>query len=1467
MATSGGYQESLIWTTLPNGYDGELLQLSVFLAPQLSVISPTSPDNVTLSDYADFANWPQTLANHAPSFTVTFAEGATTVTESATIVTAATPGGITGPAAWSALFTPTTTPVTPWTFQDFTTWATSTFSTSDLQSAMADIYALFASAYPTNPMIVQATPTFTGQPVADLPDPSWGPVQTDDTTTLLWNVFQELATPVDVLADLAAFHTPLPDQTGNAPATPVFDFHQSISSLNHFPLVQRLLGIAFDLTVPVPRGIAYGTVKVSVTPTWTSTAAPAPINLSPITMTTYSASEFQPAPQGTDYANRMLALNDASRFSITDVDLDLAGDRLLSFCASLSFLEDAQQNAGGRNDTRYGGFAPGSAAVTLPALRTSGPQLLWNGYLNSSLTGFGALLSAQASLNSEYQTWLEDRSTNPVPVLYAENVVRGLRFDIYTSSDASPQWLSLHGRSGTYLFGADGGSQVGFDAVDEGFTIPSASTPAGTSTPSESFRVHESVVRWHGWGLSAPRPGGKLSNSGDNGVDPEVANTPPAPSNSSPSAPQVGATFTNPTSATATTSLYPKLRFGNSYMMRARAVDLAGNSLPYSSSDATTATVFTHYRYQPVGPPMMAGVAPFGIGEGTWVMVLLDDQVATPTPNGRWLFPPKVSELVAEEHGMLDGFSFGNPPNPADPPAGDSATYALLCNLDNTDLIGVTDTPYDYTATPIAQSDDANGVPYFTGSPMPWTPWFSDPFSFGPALVGLPGLSPWSAQWNGTWPAADPWLLQLVTGDSASTLVTNPTNSTPGLVQVALPPAATQLVRVSSALPAAGLDAMGVWQWINELGTPPALDVATGGQVWSLSPYGVLRLVHAVRLPLVAPTFQSPESSRTAGSVSVDITDLEFLVDAASTGTLDISATWVDIEDDPADAQLGLATSSGHAFKLSVADPNPTTPDAQPLTLFETPEPFSFGPAGPSPYSQTTHAESATHHVGDTKHHLVEYTATGTSRFADMFTATVTRTATVGTPFDVSTAALGIDPTSVVVVDTTSNTEFVQGTDYTVKASPPQITVLATASHPSGTVDLAVTYRPVTTRAGHPAPVHVLSSAPPKAPVINQIVPAWQLVGPAGSLSTGIDLARTGGFLRVYLDRPWFSSGDGELLGVVTTVTTEDNAYVSTFPARTQVQRWVTMMGIDPINYYDESDTPWPVIPTHFEHLALVPDVPYRPPYTSPPQVYLAEDQAALYQVWPYDVNFDAGSGRWYADIAPRPGITQEGTYAPPPGYFIRLALCRFQPYSTYEADGPGALGPLEVSPVALAVFAQPVPDRSVSVTANTSDSTHKSVLVAVSGPGYQGWRPPVFQVQQANDVDQYDENNPDAPSSPYIYGSTGMVKTKSTSTMAVEVQTLNATFVAAGLTGDLAWETVGAPQTLYPTFPGNSLVTWGKKNSSGKPGVVTLPDATTSSTKMRLRISEIDYLPGDTAPSTVSTAYRRPFVCVIPIN
>jgi hypothetical protein len=1486
----------LVWTALPNGIDDahdQVLNLSVFLAPQLTATVPMGDAFAPLSLFPDFSDWPGTISS-APdgpiTFTVTFDGPGGVLTVPATDVTPVIRPGVDAGAAWRAIFDPDTTEVEPFVFQDYSIRTVHSFPVNQIAAFVSSIYGTIGSISPTDPILLNATlaqgdndngyfsaSNPTAQQIYEelgglFPAGRNGDASSGAASPAL------LSAPAAAFEQLRAFHAPLSDLSYAIPDTPTLDFHQALTGLNNYPEILRLFHLVFDLKVRIPATMPDGNLTVLVTPTWTPTpdSGVTTTNVTPWTAATLTPTTFRPTPQGPDYGNGMLGLNDTTRFSVTDLDTDLAADRLDSLSVA---LQTGQRSQLEQTFSSYLDENPASTALTVPALRSAGPQVIWTGYAAAGFAGFSGLLDGQKALQSSLTTWQASPSPATLPVIYAEQLMRGHRFDVFTASETAPTWRSLCGRRGRYTFGPSTSHPVVLRVDDEGTVSPGASQKAGTTGPPPTdLWVHESIARWNGWGLCAQRPGRQIDRY-TNTTDLNPENMPEAPSTPGPSAPQMAAYFVSPTPARPSL-LFPKLRFGSEYQFRARGVDLAGNSVDVTSTDASTATApFTHYRYEPVLPPVEAGMAPFAPGEATLYLVLLDDQVDPPGTNGRWLFPPRVSELMAEEHGMLDGFSLGSPPDRTDGPSGAVTTYDLIVNYDGGNLGNVTATPNDFSAPLIGTFDDGNqGVPYFTGTPQPWTPWLSDPLSAGPALSGLPGLAAGDVltpTWNGVWPQLDPIVVTLAAGATSASQFVAPTSSAPGTVEVTLPPAEVALVRVSSALAPGALDVLGVWQWFGASPTSPLATLANQGQVWLLSPFQVLRMVHAVRTPLVPPALGSPVADRTPGSLSVDLDDPKFQVDPKSTSHVDVVAQWTDPYDNPSDptsdpaepppgtsSKRSTVTSGGPAFRLSIPDPTPTGPEAQPLSIVQPEQPFAFAPNE----DNRTHQESATHHVGDTLHHLVYYTATGTSRFAELFEQTETTSMTVGTAVTLGSAALGLNGASVEVTIGTDKLD--NGVDFSVDESARTVTLLATAARPAGsTYSAQIDYQPTVTVTGEARAVEVLSTARPKAPVISQVVPAWQLEGPSGSVDAGgISVVRTGGFLRVYLDRPWYTSGGGELLGVVTTVTSPSDSFSSTFPTLPQ-QSWVTMMGIDPINYVEASTTPWPVVPNAFADLADMPEVPYRPPYANPPQVHLAEDSEGFYQVWPYEVAYDGGSGRWYADIAPRPGETQEGTYPPPPGYFIRLALVRFQPYSIPVGGIEG--GTVEVSPVVTATFAQPVPDRSVSVVTDTADKTGKTVSVTVTGPAYQGWRSPQDLGSLPNI--QYDADNLYAPSNTSIYGAdiVETVGTQHTSTMVVEVQVQDEVLNKLGIEGDLAWKTTSAgPVLLPPTFSGEVFVTWGGSGSvGGNPGSVTLPDPVTSTTKMRLRISEIDYYPDDAAPAAVNTSLRRPFVTLIPLN
>ena len=141
----------------------------------------------------------------------------------------------------------------------------------------------------------------------------------------------------------------------------------------------------------------------------------------------------------------MLGLNDTTRFSVTDLDTDLAGDRLDSLSVA---LQTSQSSQFGQTHSSYLRVAPATMALTVPALRSTGPQVVWTGYATAEDAGFTGLLGGQKELRGRLTSWLALPTTAELPVVYAEQLIRGHRFDVYTASETTPAWRSLCGRYG-----------------------------------------------------------------------------------------------------------------------------------------------------------------------------------------------------------------------------------------------------------------------------------------------------------------------------------------------------------------------------------------------------------------------------------------------------------------------------------------------------------------------------------------------------------------------------------------------------------------------------------------------------------------------------------------------------------------------------------------------------------------------------------------------------------------------------------------------------------------------------------------------------------------------------------------------------------------------------------------------------------------------------------------------------------
>ncbi|MCE0485268.1 hypothetical protein [Ornithinimicrobium sediminis] len=226
---------------------------------------------------------------------------------------------------------------------------------------------------------------------------------------------------------------------------------------------------------------------------------------------------------------------------------------------------------------------------------------------------------------------------------------------------------------------------------------------------------------------------------------------------------------------------------------------------------------------------------------------------------------------------------------------------------------------------------------------------------------------------------------------------------------------------------------------------------------------------------------------------------------------------------------------------------------------------------------------------------------------------------------------------------------------------------------------------------GAPRELTVVSSARPAAPVVTDVGPLllWEEQTEADQPFALRRTRRSGA--RVWLDRPWFSSGDGELLGVVLAASDAVPPSLSSRWGKDPTQ----LTGIPPTTTMPPLVGLGDLVLTMVAGEVVDPR-PGRPvtPFVSSALVD-AKDTPTV-SVLGYRPEFHPGRRQWFVDVAMDPG---DSVWP-----FVRLALARYQPHSL-----PGH----DLSPVVMADWVQPLPER----TATASRRTDETVRLTVTGP------------------------------------------------------------------------------------------------------------------------------------------------------
>lgn len=991
----------------------------------------------------------------------------------------------------------------------------------------------------------------------------------------------------------AALAAALPATT-NTHAAHEPDFHQVLGALGEHPALLRRLGLVVDLTVPVSALRSVGAGSDDLT---TGRIRVVPTGWQPIThgrlsspWTALDIQTLRPLSRPDAGAPRTRELLDPAAAAIEVVQIDVDGAALKAIDTSAT-LAKQRANADRPID------AEREAGV--PSLRSAGFAIVRPNTASDLNETFNLAHNHQARMET---------GTPEADTFYAEDLTRGYRLDV--REERTRTWRSLHERVVSYR-SPDGGPATP-SVTDEGFlqlglTEPAA--PAAPNGPANELYVHETLVHWDGWSLSAPRPG--LSLSADpRAPDPALPETQPArvPNTARTSLPLEITAVARPGSL-------PRLRFGSRYRFRLRPVDLAGNSLTLAEADRLVASpdgdrfAFPpapqpYQRFDPVPAPVVVLRQPTGAGEAIDRLVLRSEYdrtaeaYAAANPERgftaiteRHIAPPKAAQITAESHGRFDA-AIG---------AANRSEIARQYEIAKREQGAL---------TPSVGADGAPGDPIHPEAQLR-LPYLPDPLAIGAAITNLPGVtagtilrltsqaissSPTPSQstpaqapvviaappdagieaasgavaladagaaisslslvdyGDGAWPDRLPFRLRLA--ETAEPGAAPFWDAAERVLSVFLPKAASQEVWLSSATAHDQIDLLGLWQWMVE--DKQARLSPSELERWQrvfgiLAADGLFWLLTPFRRLRLVHAVQRPlEESKIL--VLEPVTRLPNETHADLVGIVRVNgASTANLElraawSEPVDRLEDATPGTDHGSAVIVEVP--IGGDRGPLAHYRPEEDSVRFLPGPS----DGQSRRARHELRDTKHRRVHYRTVATTRFREFF------------PEEIAN-------------------------------DPDQITRI------SSEVELSIP-----------------SSARPAGPLVRYVVPAFGWDQTTRNDPQVLVRRRQGG-VRVLLNRPWFSSGEGELLGVVCWP-------VGSSPSAESLP-YITRWGRDPIWRAPAASVP-----------SAVPTVEAFTRATAyATELRLADDERVTVDVAGHEVWFDPARGLWTCDLAiDRPG-------------------------------------------------------------------------------------------------------------------------------------------------------------------------------------------------------------------------------------
>jgi hypothetical protein len=452
------------------------------------------------------------------------------------------------------------------------------------------------------------------------------------------------------------------------------------------------------------------------------------------------------------------------------------------------------------------------------------------------------------------------------------------------------------------------------------------------------------------------------------------------------------------------------------------------------------------------------------------------------------------------------------------------------------------------------------------------------------------------------------------------------------VLDIGLPAGDVQRFRLSSSVGRDDLDLFGIWRSLPKVirQNSDVIEAAADGWLWALTPFDDVTLVHAVPRPLEAPRPTSLWPIRPKEG-STDVVLLGAVdIHGPSTESLTLEAKWMDPVDDLSLPEWEERNQNAVAFTTAIRPEEDLAILQHQKNGAEVYIP-GFGPVW---------GHQALHQLGDTKHHTINYRFRAHTRFREYFDAA----ALLPNPGNIGDGDEPVDDGQSVV--------------------------------------------------GPVIEISVPSSAKPAAPIVHSVLPLFRWNESTEPEQPVAVRRRRRAGVRIYLERPWFSSGENELLGILLAPKGRDD----------NLEGLVSQWGADPVWF--SSTVHLRPMTVQLGNLLFALNIDDRPGDAQPvvppatlPLVLPEEKEGRVTKkaiVLGYRPQYSVDRQKWYVDIA----VDPRDTFWP----FVRLAIARYQPDSI-----PGC----HLSAAVLCDYVQLTPERTTSVS--RTDVRH--VRVVMSGP------------------------------------------------------------------------------------------------------------------------------------------------------